>query len=141
MKKITLALCVDEKGGVLLFGKRQSRDRVLIADFLADAGDKSVLISSFSEILFQNVQNVKICDDPVSSACDGDFVFIENIALSSVIDSVTELIIYNWNRHYPSDVKIDADPIACGFALAKTYDFQGSSHERITKEIYRRVKE
>ena len=139
MKKITVAVCVDEKGGMLLFGRRQSRDRVLIADFLSSVGERTVHITPFSEKLFQGANNVKVSNAPILAADDGDFVFIEDMALSGIIDNVSTLIIYNWNRHYPSDVKIDIDPTASGFALVESYDFEGSSHERITKETYRRA--
>ena len=47
------------------------------------------------------------------------------------------LVIYRWNELYPSDVKFDLDVVAAGFKLVESYDFKGSSHDRITKEIYK----
>lgn len=139
MKKIKVAVCIDDNGGVLLFGKRQSRDRTLIADFVKTVGEGCVYVNQFSKALFTSYPEVNVCESPQDEAPDGCAVFAENIPLSPIIDFVDELIIYKWNRRYPSDVKIDVDPEKCGFSLCETLEFAGSSHEKITKEIYRRT--
>jgi hypothetical protein len=47
------------------------------------------------------------------------------------VDAVT---VYRWNRHYPSDRKLDLDLSA--YKLYTNTEFAGSSHEKITKEVY-----
>ena len=136
MKGLTAAFCVDDGMGMMIFGKRQSRDRVLIADFIQSASQKPIYISTFSKILFEAYNSVIVTDDPVKNAAIGGVCFIENIKPSTFIDQVNTLILYRWNREYPSDVKFDIDIESQGFKLSSVYEFKGSSHENITKEIY-----
>ena len=51
---------------------------------------------------------------------------------------ISRLIIYNWNRRYPFDRQLDISPAKMGFKLVSVTEFEGSSHEKITKEIYER---
>ena len=139
MKKITVAICVDDNGGMLLFGKRLSRDRALIDDLLSSAAGKNVYITPFSKNLFDGREGIAIFDDPISMMGDGDIFFAENISLLSNIDVIAELVVYRWNRRYPSDYKMDIAPEENGFSLCDSYDFVGNSHDKITKDIYRRV--
>lgn len=136
MKNYTVAICIDDGLGLMLFGKRQSRDRVLISEFIESNGDKNIYISPFSRLLFEPHPSVRISDDPFAEAEEGSALFIENIKLDGKIDDIGTLIIYRWNRKYPSDVKLTLDPLKCGFKLSSKKDFAGSSHEKITKEIY-----
>ena len=46
-----------------------------------------------------------------------------------------ELVLYRWNRSYPGDVTFPW-PLT-GWTLAETAYFPGTSHEKITEEVYR----
>ena len=46
------------------------------------------------------------------------------------------LILYRWNRAYPSDVRWELD--LSQFALTERAEFSGTSHETITRERYTR---
>ena len=48
------------------------------------------------------------------------------------------LVIYRWNRTYPFDTRMEFVPSENGFALEETLDFEGSSHPKITREIWKR---
>ena len=109
MKKLTVAVVLDEKEGMMIFGKRQSRDRVLIADFVSSCREKPIFISGFSRVIFEPHGNVNIVDNPFLDSTDGAACFIENYAISHYIDIIDELIVYRWNELYPSDVKFDVD--------------------------------
>ena len=65
-------------------------------------------------------------------------LFLEEVPSEEVLAQTQKLVIYRWNRHYPADVRWEADPAEWGFALAETTEFPGSSHETITKEVYRK---
>ena len=52
------------------------------------------------------------------------------------LDRISELVIYNWNRRYPSDTRLDIDPAKDGFRMLTLTEFKGNAHERITKEVY-----
>ena len=43
--------------------------------------------------------------------------------------------LYKWNRDYPADFYFDID-YANDYKLETTLDFVGTSHEKITKEVY-----
>lgn len=139
MKKITVAVAVDDREGMMIFGKRQSRDRVLIADFVSSMGDKPIFISPFSKVIFEPHENVNIVENPFLESSDGGACFIESFALSPYIDMIETLVIYRWNELYPSDVKLDVDVEKSGYKLVSVREFQGSSHERITKEVYKKI--
>ena len=79
--------------------------------------------------------NVIISDAPQSSANDCVY-FVEDLPFS--LDRVDSVTIYRWNRLYPSDVKFDVDLNKNGFVLDSIYEFEGSSHEKITEEKYKK---
>ena len=126
-----LILCVDEKGGFSFFGKRQSRDKILINEILKETGG-NLFIDEYSACLFSEFKDVKIIKD-ISEAASGYF-FAEGHLPS--LDSVGEIILYCWNRHYPADVFFSVDERL--FALEYEQEFKGFSHEKITQKIYRR---
>jgi len=139
MKKITVAVVLDDKEGMMIFGKRQSRDRVLVADFVTSMGEKPIYISPFSRVIFEPHANVNTVENPFLESADGGACFIENFALSPYINMIETLVVYRWNELYPSDVKFDVDIEKSGYKLISSSEFEGSSHERITKEIYQRI--
>ena len=61
-------------------------------------------------------------------------------SINNYIEKIDNIIIYKWNRIYPSDLYFDIDIKNGQWKLIETEEFQGSSHEKITKEIYRRIK-
>ena len=131
---MTLFLCLDDNGGMMFGGKRQSRDRVLIDDMLSLCGEK-LNITAYSEPLFKDrAHKVSVSSDVLS----GGSWFIENGRLIGDISGVSKIVIYKWNRVYPADVKLSFSPEKEGFELTEVYEFAGSSHENITRETYKR---
>lgn len=134
---MTIAVCVDNRGGMLFNGRRLSRDRELISDLLAFAGDAPVRAAAFSAALFRGAgERVAVGDDFLDAAGAGDICFVENAAAAPYMDRVERLVIYRWNRDYPSDMRFDVQPEEYGLSLAESRDFAGSSHEIITREVY-----
>lgn len=131
-------VCVDEYGGMLFGGKRQSRDPAVSEDILNDIADRSLFISPFSKKIFCAAKNIKIRKNPLLRAKDNDFCFIEDIALLPYVKKIDTIIIYNWNRHYPSDKFFDIPLSENGFNLSERSELIGVSHEKITKEIYKK---
>lgn len=136
---MTVILCVSDGGGMLFNKRRQSRDAELIRDVERLVSDGVLFISDFSAPLFSvsRVSTIAV-SDPLSSAGEGDFVFVEDRSLASYKDKISRLIIYRWNRKYPSDFYLDLDPEREGMHLALTADFVGKSHEKITREVWER---
>ena len=130
-------VCIDDKFGVLFDGKRQSRDRVLIEDLMDFIGSSRLIITPESAPLF-DVFKVEINDAPFDVAQADDFVFCEVGGLLAHLERINEVVIYKWNRTYPRDVLLDLLPWEHGFKLIDRFDFVGSSHKKITREVYRK---
>ena len=64
-----------------------------------------------------------------------DYCFVENMPLAEHIESIEKIILYKWNRDYPSDFTLDIT-IDNEWKLTQTEEFKGSSHDKITEEIY-----
>ncbi len=136
MRKITVAICLDNKGGMTFLGKRQSRDRVLIED-LVKSTDGEIYISDFSSVLFAPYGGrYRVVDNPLTDTPDGAVSFIENLPLSEALPHIDRIIMYKWNRVYPSDKKIDIR--FDDFKVISESEFVGSSHGKISKVILER---
>ena len=128
---IRVAVCLDDEGGMMIFGRRQSRDRVLI-DELCQSTEGKVYINGFSAGLFAaHTEQAAVVENPLAECPDGGTCFIENMAIIPYAERIERLIVYKWNRLYPSDVKIDVD--LSGYGVIAREDFVGSSHDKITK--------
>ena len=136
--KMKVIACVDDCNGMLFNKRRQSRDRVLIDDIVKNIVGGNLLITKYSEKLFEEsgIDCFFISDYILDEADPEDYCFIEDKALAPYADKINELIIYRWNRKYPADTYLDIDPTALSLRLISTTEFAGSSHEKITKEVY-----
>lgn len=129
-------LCVDNTGGMMFNNRRQSRDKEVIKDILNDSTG-NLFIGKYSESLFLENENAyTISDDMLNQAGPDDSCFVENLSLKNFLDKTSELVIYCWNRDYPTDFYLDFNPESEGFKLVSQIEFTGSSHEKITKFVY-----
>ncbi len=122
---------------MLFNNRRQSRDSAVLADIGSLVGSERLLCSPFSERMLADAGLSHISSERFLDIAEkGDFCFVENAALSEFLPRIEKIIIYNWNRHYPSDFRLDINPEKSGFKLTGRYDFSGTSHEKITREIF-----
>lgn len=129
-------ICLDDNGGMLFNNRRQSRDKEVLKDIINNLKGKKLHISPFSEKLFADYsENVIVDEDFLNKASENDVCFVENKPLKDV-SVISEITVYKWNRIYPSDLKCDIDFSL--YTLVETIDFKGFSHEKITKETYKR---
>lgn len=131
-----LIFCIDKKNGMMFGGKRQSRDKILYENILAKVNGSRLWMSSYSAPLFSGESEILIDDNYEAKAEENDYCFIEDKGYQ--INECKEIIIYKWNRLYPSDKTLNIDLKANGFKLTSKRDFKGNSHEKITEEIYER---
>ncbi len=131
---MTVIVCVSDGGGMLFNNRRQSKDATVLKDIRELVGNRRLLISPFSAKLFS--EGVTVSDSPLALAKGDELVFVENLALRPYFDKVDTLIIYKWNRAYPFDHALDIDTEKEGMTLVESVDFVGSSHEKITREIW-----
>jgi hypothetical protein len=131
---MTLICCIDDRNGMSFHQKRQSRDRILIENLLLLTQGKRLWMSPDSAKLFPSQDGI-CADENYATLCqEGDCCFVETGEFPSLAPK--RMILYRWNRLYPSDQSFPARTLLQGFTLVSTRDFEGSSHPRITEEIY-----
>lgn len=134
---MTLIICADARGGLLFNNRRLSRDSGLCAHILGFCGDKPLWMNSYSATIFPpNTPNIRVSEKFLEEAGEGEFCFAENADISSVLLKAKTVVIYRWNRNYPSDVKLP-ETIFSGRKLVNKVDFSGNSHPCITQEVYK----
>lgn len=132
-----IIVCLDNNGGILFNNRRQSRDSAIVKDIAAMAGDK-LYMSAYSKKLFKNYDGITVGEAFPYSEKEGDFCFAECEIPQSAADSAEGFIIYRWNKLYPQDVTFGISLPQNGFTLESSEDFKGTSHDKITKEIWKR---
>ena len=131
-----LIFCIDDKGGMMFFGKRQSQDKSLRDWIVNYAQGAKLWMSPYSAKQFDESLNISVDDGYMSKAEENDVCFIEDGDYSA--DKAGEIVLCKWNRHYPSDKVFDIDLKSFGFKKVGSEEIKGSSHDKITIERYRR---
>ena len=130
-----LIACVDDRGGMLFNRRRQSQDRLL--RLLEEAGGRPVWLNPYSLKQFPDPpENLRCAEDFFRRAGEGELCFFEDADPAPWLEAAEGVILYHWNRRYPADLYFPL-PLA-GWTLVRREEFPGSSHERITKEVYTR---
>lgn len=133
-----VAICLDDRQGMLFHQRRLSQDRVMRADLLNALQGGKLWLNAYSARQFsaEDQENLCITEDFLDKTPDDAYCFVENQALKPYTERIEKLIVYRWNRVYPSDMRLDLD--LSTWNLVYQEDFPGYSHEKITKEIYTR---
>lgn len=130
-----IIICLDDNNGMLFNHRRQSRDSKVLEDIKAGIKN-SLTIFPFSEKL---VSSAEIPYEIMSgSASENTVLFVEDRGIKEFLPVTNKITVYRWNRVYPADMSLDIVLSAEGFPLVSTVDFEGTSHEKITKEVYER---
>lgn len=127
-----LAICVDERMGLSLKGRRLSKDAAL-RDRLWDLSGGKLRMSAYSARQFS--QQVYSGADYLSGAQEGDWCFVENTDYEACSNCIERIVLLHWNRHYPSD---EAFRFPGKWKLVSKEDFPGTSHDCLTMEVYER---
>lgn len=128
---------LDNNGGMMFNQRRLSSDREVINDIIRTADKHALLMDDYTYQMFVSYgkeKNITHTKDFLNRAEKTDYCVAEDAELIGHINDITRLIIYLWNRDYPSDVKFDL-PLD-EFRLLGTVNFKGSSHDKITKCTY-----
>lgn len=128
-------VCVDNNLGLLFNNRRQSRDKAVTEDML-NYGSSPLYIGEFSKNLFTGQNNVVTVNSVLDECPENGRCFTENEDPGAFLDKISELVIYRWNRNYPFDTVLSFSPESAGFKLSETKKFAGSSHEKITRELW-----
>lgn len=132
---MTLIVCVDDGLGMAFGGRRQSRDRALCEDMLAFAAGRTLRMSPRSAKLFEGMGGaVEASADYMQAAGGDECCFVELEPAGEIAGRADTLVIYRWNRRYPSDLRFDVS--LEGWRQTGVREFAGTSHEKITREVY-----
>lgn len=135
-----IIVCIDKNNGMMFNNRRQSQDKILIDDIIKVTKDKKLYMNEYSYNLYKDkkYKNIIVCDDFLDKCSYDDFCLVENSSLVTYENKIDTIIIYNWNRDYPSDFKFDINIKDNNWTLIKSENLKGNSHDKITKNIYRR---
>ena len=144
MIKMNVIICADDNMGMLFNHRRQSRDKKVTEDMLQMAD--VLWLHPFSEKLFQEEEIQTLCkngrkqilvdENFLQKALPGQYCFVENQELVPYVNAIEQVVLYCWNRKYPSDFKLDLD--VTQWTVQSVTEFVGSSHEKITKTIFKK---
>ena len=95
---------------------------------------RKLWLSLYSKQLFGDYVNLEV-NQEFGFAGKDDFCFVEDSEIVPYEDMVDEIILYKWNRKYPSDVTFPKKFLS-EFNMESSTDFPGNSHEKITEERY-----
>lgn len=129
---------VDDRMGMLFNGRRQSRDRVMNERIAVVCGGElwvapcSAELFDGCDIMLHEEENFLV------EANRGAYCFVEAALLLPFADAVDSVTLYKWNRTYPGDFYFDLPVGEAPWHLAESCDFVGSSHDKITEEVYKR---
>lgn len=126
-------LCLDNNNGMMFNDRRQSQDRGL-REYIAEMtkGDK-VYMNAYTEKLYEEIEHPMVSEDFLQKAGKGEPCIVENRPLKPEEDQIEEIVIFRWNKVYPSDQVLDVDLEE--WKLVEEEQIEGSTHE-ITKQIY-----
>ena len=133
---MNVIVCVDYNMGVEFNNRRQSRDRILHEKIISKISGK-LKVETYSESFFPS-DRISIVDDVLKETGSGEWCFSEKRSLKGSEDKIEKLMICRWNRDYPSDVHLDIN--LNEWQLLSTEEFAGSSHEKITMEVWKNEK-
>ncbi len=133
-----LIICIDDKNGMMFNKRRQSKDSAVRSDIISEIGSGTLWMNEYTAKQFAEdgdlTAKIMVDEEFLTKAGRGEFCFLEGEGAAEAEPAVEKLIIYKWNRLYPSDVRFDID--LNKWKLESTAEFAGTSHEKITKEVY-----
>lgn len=135
---MTVIVCLDQNRGMMFHNRRQSRDSAVTEKIQEICAGKRLLMDAYTYRLYGNLKGVETIGDDafLEKAKDKDYCLAESARLLPVSDRIQGMIVFWWNRIYPSDVFLDLDLKT--WEKIKRMEFPGTSHEKITLEYYKR---
>ena len=134
---MNVIVSIDDECGMLFAGRRQSKDRILRQQVRDLAQGQPLWMNSYTARQFAE-DDCEIQEDEafLDNAPADAWCFVENSALLPYLSKIEKVAVYRWNRLYPSDLRLDLETLLRGRHMISRREFPGSSHERITEEVY-----
>ena len=138
---MTLIVCVDPRGGISFNGRRQTRDRAIMADILAG---REINIFPGSEKYVRSVAEGIVGITEINVLEDGalpndGIVFVERGAtefFERCLDLADEVIVYQWENTYLYTQQFPDVGKRPDFIVSSVSVLQGSTHPNVTKTTY-----
>lgn len=127
---------LDDKNGMLFNKRRQSRDQAVLEEIQMLCQGKVLWMNEYSFSVYRKMEGVEIrCrQDFLQKAGTGEYALVETDDLEEISKNIEEILIFRWNRLYPSDKKLELDLSGWQYTVEK--EFSGNSHKKITLEKY-----
>lgn len=125
-----VALCVDNRMGLMFNRRRLSKD-ALLREKLLTISEGELRMSPYSAKQFE--EEVYAGEDYLSGAAQNQWCFVENDDYAAFSDRIEKIVLFQWNRDYPADLFF---AFPGEWRLTCSEDFPGKSHEVITMEVY-----
>ena len=131
-------VCCENNNGMLFNNRRVSRDSIVNERIVEMTKNSKLWMNNYSYKLFEkmNVSNINLAENVLTEATDGEYCFIENQHIIPNEKWIEKVIVFRWNRDYPSDFQFDMD--LSEWKLEQSEEFKGNSHDKITMEVYGR---
>lgn len=132
-------ICMDDTNGIMFNHRRQSQDKLIRAKIFSILNGYRLFVSHYTAKQFttEECRKLSVVDEPLAEAGPDDFCFAEDYEVDVSNPAIKSIIVFRWNRVYPSDRFFDAAPLK-EWNLSLSEDFVGNSHEKITMEVYER---
>lgn len=129
---------VDDNKGMMFNKRRQSKDQTLREKILELVGESKLWMNEYTYQQFSDcgIGRIQVDENFCDKAGTGEYCFVENISIAHAKADIEKIILFKWNRKYPSDFWFDIDLEGSEWKLSETREFTGSSHEKITEEVY-----
>lgn len=130
-----LITVVDDRMGLCFNHRRLSQDKLLSKKILDMTENKTLWMSAYSSRMFglEHTQ-INVDDNCLHEAAEREYCFIETEDPVIAEKWIEKIILFRWNRKYPSDIRFTID--LSKWKLSSTEEFTGNSHDKITMEVY-----
>lgn len=135
---MVIIVCLDDNDGMMFNRRRQSRDHAVKDRIGQISRGKRIWMNPYSYKLYEDLDETAVveAEDFLVRAGEGELCLVETESLAHIEKKIEKLIVFRWNRTYPSDFRLDLD--LSHWRREQVREFPGTSHERITEEVYRK---
>lgn len=137
---MTVIVFLDNLDGMMFNHRRQSQDRAAVQKIINMTAGSALWVSEYTAPLFAQLDapNLQVDAGFLDKAGPGEFCLVEDADIQPFSYFIEKIILFKWNRAYPSDKKFPLDVHSGKWHCVSQEDFAGSSHEKITMEVYER---
>lgn len=141
--KHLIAIC-DANNAIAFNHRRLSRDRILTEDLQKRTNGSALQMDSYSYKQYGQAKDIVLEEDELLTEAskkekgpENQWFLLERKIPQEAIEQMDEILLYRFDRRYPGDAFIRIDPEQ--FELKEKEEFEGFSHEKITREIWKHV--